>query len=382
MKKILLIALAVVMAVSIFASCAKPEEKPAEPVATTFGDEEDTPAQPTQEEQAPEQTPEPAPENISPTTGLENTTTTYKPVWVQIDNESGGRPQVNIQVADIVYETLIEDTATRLSALYNDVLYSDGAPDKLTVGPVRSSRYYHQNIVSEWDALYIHMGGPDKTNNPESDIWGESNKRIKQRINGAGKGAVAADKFYALRSGQSISNYAAVDVIDASKTFKYEPTPRAPFKYYPLESYADAPAVDTVQLQFLSKLGFVEYKYDEAKNKLIRYMSGKEFTDGETGKPIEVQNLIIQFVGVGNMPNDAPRRKVDVFGQGPAAFIINGKHLKGTWQRASAAEKTTYLLENGDEVTLAPGNTWIAMHPNDKTVEVTYKDGKKDTVNA
>ncbi|MEG2543013.1 MAG: DUF3048 domain-containing protein, partial [Christensenellaceae bacterium] len=110
MKKSLLIALAILMAFSVLAGCspAKPESS-AQPTKITSG--EDKPiATP-----APETTSADIPENVSPTTGMENTTTTYKPVMVQIDNEPGARPQTGVQNADVVYETPIEGSDTRLT---------------------------------------------------------------------------------------------------------------------------------------------------------------------------------------------------------------------------------------------------------------------------
>ncbi|MEG0357490.1 MAG: DUF3048 domain-containing protein [Christensenellaceae bacterium] len=376
MKKSLLIALAILMAFSVLAGCSPTTpESPAQPTKITSG--EDKPiATP-----APETPSADIPENVSPTTGMENTTTTYKPVMVQIDNEPGARPQTGVQNADVVYETPIEGSDTRLTLLFNDAIWSEDGPEELVAGPVRSSRYYHQWIQGEWDALYVHMGGPDKTNNPTSDIWGDSGDHVKQRINGAGSHSSNGDMFYPLRSGQSVSNYAAIDVKKAADIYKYEPTQKQEFTFYPLEAYDDAPEIDKIELAFMNKPGWVEYQYDKDKDKLIRYMSGKEFIAEETGEPVEVQNLIIAYTTVTEMPNDAPRRQVDVIGEGPAEFVVHGKHLKGTWSRPSGSDPTTYTLENGEDLVLTPGNTWIEIHPNNKSIVTTYTDGKTHDTN-
>ncbi len=373
MRKIIVLLLAAIMVFGLAAACAKPEPQET-PVVVETTPEPSVEATP---EPTVEATPEQpaAPENISPTTGLENTTTTYKPVWVQIDNEAPARPQSGMQLADVVYETPIEGADTRLSAIFNDVIWSDNGMDKVVAGAVRSSRYYHQWIQSEWDALYVHMGGPDKTNNPDSDIWGAASKHIKQRINGAGKGAVSADMFFKNDKGDPISHFAMTDVKADAAIMKYEPKPREPFKYYPLEAYADAPQVESISLPFFNSDNFVSYQYDAASDKLLRYMKGKEFIAKETGKPVEVQNLIVQYVSAGDMANDAPRKMVNVFGEGPAEFVIHGKYLEGTWKRADVNAPTKYYLQDGKEVTLTPGNTWIAMHPNTKNSVVKLAGG-------
>ncbi len=157
---------------------------------------------------------------------------------------------------------------------------------------------------------------------------------------------------------------------------------RQPLKYYPEEMYEDAKNVEKVELAFWKTPGWVEYRYDADKDKFIRYMSGEEFIAEETGMPLEVQNVIVQYCSVSDFPDEGGRKKIEVFGEGPAEFYIRGKHLNGTWSRENSANAPTiYKLENGEEVTFAPGNTWIEIHPNNKQVITTYDDGTTEVEN-
>lgn len=375
-KRILTLVLILTIASAMLLSCSKPQAEPTPQPTVIVAESTATPT-PVQTQATPEPT-ESAniPENVSPTTGLQNTTTEYKPVIVQIENEPPARPQQGIQWADVVYETMIEGIDTRFTCIFNDVLYKDGAPEQLEVGPVRSSRYYHQWIQGEWDALYVHQGGAE-TPDKESYIWGESANHIKQRINAAGKHPENANLIYRRQNtGKALEHTAYTDLLEDVKVYNYEPTARQSFKFYPEQDYADAPAVDKVELSFWSKPGWVEYRYDSEKNKMIRYMGGKEFIAEETGMPLEVQNLIIQYTGVSDFPDEGGRKQIEMFGEGPADFYINGKYLTGKWSRERTANAPTiYTLDNGEEVTLTPGNTWIEVHPNNKTVITTLADG-------
>ncbi|MDL2237993.1 DUF3048 domain-containing protein [Christensenellaceae bacterium OttesenSCG-928-K19] len=377
MKKTLLIALAVILAIGVFFGCSKEEEPEPEPTTIEAATAEPT-QEPEWEDVEEEYTP---PENISPTTGLEGTTTEYKPLFVQIGNESHERPQQGLQDADIVYETLIEGTDTRFSAVFNDVLLKDDAPEEFIVGPVRSSRYYHQWLQSEWDAIYIHMGGPDTTGSWESDIYGNSGEHIKQRISGAGKGTAHSELFFKWRENKSVSDYAATDLIADLDVYNYEPQPLQQLNFYPPEEYEGKQEVKSVELPFLRHAGWVTYEYNNAANKLERSMKSSEgdvsaFTDLNTGEIIQVQNLIVQYTYVNIMPGDlGGRRKVDLVGSGRADFVINGKHIQGTWERADYSVATTYKDDMGEEITLVPGNTWIAVHPKDQSVVFNYADG-------
>lgn len=388
MKRFLLITLCAILAFGVFTGCAN-TATPAETDAATAtanpaATEENTPAQTPQKTGEPSPTPtvNPLPEDASPTTGLKGGNTTYKPIIVQIENEPPARPQQGIQWADVVYETMIEGIDTRFTCVFNDILWQKDSPETLEVGPVRSSRYYHQWIQGEWDALYVHQGGPE-TPGVETYIFGPSGDHIKVRINAAGKGAVNANYIYRRKNtGKALEHTAYTELHKNLEVYNYEPTMRRPFLYYPLKDYADMPAIENIELAFWSqKQNWVEYKYDAAKDKLIRYMSGKEFIAEETGKPLEVQNLIVQYATVLDFPDE--HKQVDVFGEGPAEYIIHGKHIKGTWKRENAANAPTiYYDENGEEIVMTPGNTWIEIYPNNKPVSINYTDGTNYMTNA
>jgi hypothetical protein len=161
MKKVFITAVAIALAVFMAFGCGKAEE-PAQPSQqpvelTNTGETAPTQEPPAEPEVEEEQGY--VPDEYSPTTGMVDTTTEYKPVIVQIENEPPARPQRGIQWADIVYETMIEGIDTRFTCIFNDIIYKADSPEEIEVGPVRSSRYYHQWIQGEWDGLYVHVAG-------------------------------------------------------------------------------------------------------------------------------------------------------------------------------------------------------------------------------
>lgn len=370
MKKIVLLAMAVLMAVGVLAGCGETDAGvSAEPTKVASQTAEAA----TQEPQSKD-----APKDASPTTGLPGHPE-YKPVIVQIENEKAARPQAGLQEADVVYETLIEATDTRFTCLFNDTYAKEA-------GPLRSARYYHQLIQQEWDALFVHMGGANNPKFPKTNIYGESGEHIKQRLDGTRSDPPKSILWARKGTGKAVEHTRYVNVAEIAKTYEYEPTQRQSFQFYPLEDYsdnADAKDIKNVELSFWSgnKPDHVEYKYDAKKDKLIRYMDGEEFIAEETDEAIEVQNVIIQYTSVKEAPNEEERKYVDMIGEGKAEFFVHGKHLKGTWERKSEEDPTIFYLENGDEVTLAPGNTWIEVHPDNKQVLVNYADGTDYVVN-
>src|SRR3990167_2200104 len=76
-----------------------------------------------------------------------------RPLAVMIENHTEARPQSGLSSANIVYEAVAEGGITRFMALFYCNL-SD-----VQVGPVRSARTYYLDWLSEYDALYAHVGG-------------------------------------------------------------------------------------------------------------------------------------------------------------------------------------------------------------------------------
>ena len=307
------------------------------------------------------------PNAISPTTGMPGNGQ-YRPVQVQIDNESTGRPQYGIQAADIVYEAMIEGADTRLSAIFNDTL-----PAK--VGPVRSSRVYFQMIQNEWDSIYIHDGGPPNIGFPKSYIYSpENGGDMKVRIDGTRR---ADDKIvWHPTYGTAYANVQAAEDKD-----NYQRTQRNPmFTFNAKVNYSKYPDVSRVNIPFITTLDHVEYRYDKASDKFVRYFFGAPFLDADTKKAVTVQNIIVQYVtrtelpGEGTVTQDT-RILLGMIGSGKAEFFVGGKHMTGTWQKTDRHAGTVYKLDDGSSLVLKPGNTWIEVQPNSKNIQATNADG-------
>jgi hypothetical protein len=358
MKKFLIIALIAALAFSAFA-CSN---TPAEPSQSA------TPGSSGVGGSAQIATPEPTASVVtgplSPTTGLPGNGE-YRLVQVQIDNESTGRPQYGIQAADIVYEAMIEGVDTRLAAIFNDTL-----PTK--VGPVRSARVYFQMIQNEWDSVFIHDGGPFVAGFERSYIYSDENgDDMKARVDGA----KVSDENIFWHVTPSIAYANAQAALD--KYGDYTRTQRDPLFTFDAEVDLSAyPDVEKVNIPFLSSLDHVEYRYDSASDQFVRYFYGKPFLDAETEEAVTVQNVIVQYVTYESLGKvEGYRIVLGMTGSGKAEFFVGGKHMTGTWEKDSRKEATIYKLDDGSDLVLKPGNTWVAVQPDSKNIVTTYADG-------
>jgi hypothetical protein len=81
----------------------------------------------------------------------------HRPLGVMIENSKDARPQSGISSADVVYEAVAEGGITRFMAVF--YCGRNFELNDIQVGPVRSARTYFLDWLSEYDALYAHVGG-------------------------------------------------------------------------------------------------------------------------------------------------------------------------------------------------------------------------------
>ena len=91
----------------------------------------------------------------APLTGLPDpsgASQTRASLGVKIENTPESRPQSGLDVADIVYEEMVEGGITRFWAFFNSA-----APE--VVGPIRSVRFMDPNIVWPFGGVIAYSGG-------------------------------------------------------------------------------------------------------------------------------------------------------------------------------------------------------------------------------
>jgi len=339
-------------------------EQPVEPV-------EEAPAE-TEAPAVPEATEAPIARSLTSGTPGEYT---YHPMLVMIENSKAARPQTGIQQADIVYEILAESSVTRFMCLFNDTI-------PVEAGPIRSCRMYYLAIQKEWDAPIVHYGGPGDSGKP-SNIYSDKYDYIKLRLDGL-KSAKYTKYFWRSKDRKAPHNVYTNLVKMADAEYTYTPNERTQFTFADEVAYENGQAFTYVGLPWnTSNSDTTNFTYN-AEDGLLYRANGDTpheivtVTEDESGKQTKktaqytCKNLIVQYAKTYVLDNDIKGRKnVDVVGSGNCEYFIGGKHMKGTWVRETEDSSTIYYLEDGTTpVTLLPGNTWIAVHPDTATVTV------------
>lgn len=287
---------------------------------------------------------QPPPKPKSPLTGL----TLENPVplmAVMIENHKDARPQSGLLNADLVYEAQAEGGITRFMAIYHSRTAS-------VLGPVRSARKYFVEWAREWGAAYAHCGGsPDGL------------ATIK-RLGLIDLDDMSGPGFWRDKSRRSPHNL-YTSIANLSERLG-ERRPAEPQQRWQFGSWADQPSKG-LEIDF--GYGYrVAYEYKD--HSYVRSMNGAPHTDRETGQVIAPANIIVQFVKSEIMDEEL-RLKMDTVGSGKALFLIAGRYCEGKWTKADDESPTQFTTAEGQELTLAPGQTWIEVVP--LTAKVTEK---------
>lgn len=336
-----------------------------------------TPVADAQQEAEPLPSPTPLNEGISPTTGRPLPEgAVYRPVLVAIDNAAQSRPQTGLMVADIVYEFPLdrEDHSTRYLALFSDTLPA-------RVGPVRTSRAYLADTALEWGGLYVSLGDPEQVFDGYPLL---KDSGIVNHVENTGD---AADFFYHDKTITAIEEHTnffqLLPYVEANSEFTAAIS-KTRFAFEKGVLYEKGKEFQSVGVPFTSSDSErVLFTYDAIKNVIVRSDKNSKKVLGESksltptddvlgyvNEPITIQNLIVQFVRVSSY--DEGFRSIAVTGKGECMYFVNGRAVFGSWSRPTLADTTSYLLYDGTQLRLEPGNTWIMMMPSTRDIKIRY----------
>ena len=288
---------------------------------------------------------------IAPLTGVrdESGATAKRPALsVKVDNAPKARPQAGLDVADLVFEEVVEGGVTRFIAVFHSA-----APDE--AGPVRSVRPMDPKIVSALGGLVAHSGGiPEYVSLMRKAPVQDVNVDV----------ATSAYRWAKERPKPHNLMVHPNELWPMAKDEHSDPPP-ALFEYRaPGEAFgeADAPSVRIPYSNFAS----AAYAWDAGSGTWKRSQDGAAHL-AASGAQIAPHNLVVQFVSTRRLGNvDASGHAVSesiVTGEGEAWVASGGRVTKGRWSKPDATSPTRYTDAAGHPVKLAPGRTWVHFAP-------------------
>ena len=291
-----------------------------------------------------------------------NEDSTSRPFAVMINNISVARPlQSGLQDAYLMYEIIVEGGITRYMALFMD-------QNTTRIGSIRSARHYFLDYALENDAIYVHHGQSPQAQSDFSTLgidrivadnsktgWRDKSLNvssehtlftsIEKLNNGLGNKRTT-------RNNDLLLNY-SVDEIDLSKK-------------------EDAKVAGDITIQYSSSY-VTSYKYDENNKYYLRSVNGKAHTDYVTKEQYHFKNIITYQVKNTTL-NDGEnkgRQNIENIGSGEGYYITDGYSIPIKWVKESRKSQTKYYYNDGKEIDVNDGNTFIQIQP----------EGQKLTIN-
>ncbi|WP_346698841.1 DUF3048 domain-containing protein [Catenibacillus scindens] len=274
-----------------------------------------------------------------------------RPVAVMINNiEEATSQQCGTSAADILYEAVVEGNITRLMAIFQDTSKIE------RVGSVRSARHNYLDFASNYDAIYCHYGQSIYATNK---IQQEGLLTVSENVGSA----YFQDNTYPaphhiFASGETLE--AGISQIGAGRNLPdgYE----GGLVFNTEDTDPDYGTIaNNVSIPFVYSKSTLEY--DSATKLYKKYQYGAPHVDANNNEQLTFKNIIIQYAQYADIPGGSGCQDITLYGEGKGIYITDGKAVDITWERSDGSVPTTYYIEDGTQLKINPGKTYIAVVP-------------------
>lgn len=273
---------------------------------------------------------------------------------VMIDNHEEAWPPSGIDQAVLVIEAPVEAGISRMLAFFTQ------EQDVEEIGPVRSARPYYLDWNNELDALYTHVGG----SNAALDLIASGGTfDFNEYWNG--------DYFW--RSTQREAPHNAYTSTDDMKAFvaARQEAGRAPNILYGVWQFKDAKECIgdpiEVRVDFWAPIYSAIWNYDVESRQYLREQAGAMHLTAD-GHQIKADNVGIVITDV-KILDSVGRREIRTLGEGKGYVLQDGIVIEGIWKKNSSSERLRFYDEEGNEIKMNAGTTWIEVLPDEGSLE-------------
>lgn len=298
---------------------------------------------------------------VNPYTGLPASAEALarKPLLIKVANTAEVRPQSGLSQADVVVEHLSEGGITRFTSLF-----LTNSPEK--VGSVRSCRLIDIELPVMFDAALICSGTSPGVKPLMRNSYAHRNELTM--ISDFGPYECATCPMFRTRDRSAPHNLfgnAANAWSELDERGKNQPST---FKAWDFSEAAAPDGKPTATVDVGYKSGVVGWKYDEARGRWMRSLSGKPQVDAANSEPLAFANVVLVYAPhvttlIQEDVTGARSIEVQVWGEGPVRVFRDGREYGGKWVRNAEVGSFELLDPAGKRIPLKPGNTWIEMIP-------------------
>lgn len=280
-------------------------------------------------------------------------------IGVAINNNHDAWPHSGLNDSFLNYEIIAEGGITRILSFFKD-------KDTSRMGSVRSARHYFIDYMLENDAIFVHYGHSDQA---LSDIRDWNIDDIDGMFNDS-----TFFRDETLNKDYEHTAFTSMDLIKETIENKdIRDTSKEILLKYSIESNKlsereDAFKADEVLIEY-STYTNTKYIYDQETKTYKRFMSDTAHIDSVTNEQYTAKNIITYKVA--NYAFDTyGRQNLDNVGEGEGYYISEGYAVPIKWSKKDRSSKTIYTFEDGQEIKVNDGNTWIQIQPKNKLLDI------------
>ena len=276
-----------------------------------------------------------------------------RPVAVMFNNVKAAVPQSGISRCGVIYEAPVEGGIVRFLGVMEDY------DDLDRIGSVRSARTYYVYLQQEWESIFLHYGQCNYAN-PYLE------QPQVQNLNGIDR--TGSETFFRVSDRKAPHNaYTSAEGIQAGiEKMGYDTVHsqdfEAPFQF--LEEEEKNPFMSSASGASKVSIGYTNnkpwFEYNPSDGLYYRYQFGEAQTDTLDGSQLTCRNIIIQVCDYSHY-YDTPYLYFELWGEGTGYYITDGKQIPITWKKETEWGPTHYYNEEGDEIMLNPGKTWVCI---------------------
>ena len=304
--------------------------------------------------------------HFSPLTGIEisDPELANRTVFaVIIGNSVEARPQSGLKEAGVVFEAVSEGGITRFIALYQE-----SEPE--LIGPVRSVRPYYLDWAAAFDPAVAHVGGSDEA---LAMVRSGSHGVSLDEFFHASTYWRAADRWAPHNTYTNFTRLTALSEVLNKTTSNFEGWARQDGEIQDCECYNYETVACECEM-LISRIDIaisvgafaVSYSYDESTNTFLRSHGNVPHIDREKGQiapNVVVAMRVNQSIAPGGLHN-----QIQTIGSGEVYIFQNGRVQRGRWQKDGARSQLRFLDEDGEDIKLNRGQTWVTAVPQGMSV--------------
>lgn len=294
-----------------------------------------------------------------------------RPIAVMVDNEVNALPHYETTKADVVYELMNSthnERITRLMCIVKDW----GSIQQM--GNIRSTRPTNIILAAEWNAILCHDGGPAAHNTYffNKDCYKDHISGKFSRVNN-GKSQeyteyiLEGDLKYAIEEEGLQTTYN--EYANEGSHFNFVGYGEEEIKLN--EKYPRSYQAFRVTLPFAHNSPYLILNPETGLYEYYEY--GEKYIDASNGEPLAFKNIIIQKCEFAELDENGYLIYNCIFPSEQGWYLTNGIAKDITWAKNSDTDVTRYYDENGEELKMNTGKTYITLVPDDSWERVIFE---------